>query len=84
MHKEGAMGTQPTSLLRPRTPIGHVLLAASAALWAALLIVAWAPEPETDGADPAAGASSGSSAWLALATVGVIVVAGALHVRRHR
>lgn len=78
------MGKNLTSLLRPRTPLGRVLVAAAAALWASLLIVAWAPGSGPEAAQSEADAAPDSSAWLALATVGVIVVAGALHVRRHR
>jgi hypothetical protein len=84
MHKESAMGRHMISLLRPCTALGRVLLAAAAALWATLLIVAWTPEPGPEGADNTGEAPPGPSAWLALATVGVVVLAGVLHVRRHR
>lgn len=84
MRKQGAKGRRMISLLRPRTPVGRVLLAATAALWAAVLIVAWAPGPDAQSIDGATEAQPGPSAWLALATVVVVVVAGALHACRHR
>jgi hypothetical protein len=84
MHKESAMGRHMISLLRPCTPLGRMLLATAAALWATLLIVAWAPGPGPESTVDAAEAPPGPSAWLALATAGVLVVAGVLHVRRHR
>lgn len=78
------MGRHAISPLRPCTPLGRVLLSAAAALWATLLIVAWTPEPGPESAGNSAETPPGPSAWLALATAGVLVVAGVLHVRRHR